>query len=110
MHQKQILADKNSADVIFNSYYPAWECQKHSLLRELYIKTYEELYPNKIHIEVIHAGLECGILLEKFSAIDAISIGSDIWDVHSVAECFSKSSFERIWNVIQKILLTLCGK
>lgn len=110
MHQKQILADKNSADVIFNSYYPAWECQKHSLLRELYIKTYEELYANKIHIEVIHAGLECGILLEKFSAIDAISIGSDIWDVHSVAECFSKSSFERIWNVIQKILLTLCDK
>ncbi|NDO47092.1 beta-Ala-His dipeptidase [Clostridium sp. MD294] len=110
MQQKQTLANKSNANVIFDSYYPAWEYQKHSSLRELYIKIYEKLYSNKLHINVIHAGLECGILLEKFSDIDAISVGSNIWDVHSVSEHFSKASFERIWNVIQKVLLKLCEK
>lgn len=104
---KRKLADKCGAEVVFDSDYPAWEYKKDSELRNLYIKCYEELFHKKIKTDVIHAGLECGVLSEKFPGVDAISIGPDIWNVHSVLECFSKQSFENVWCTLKKVLETV---
>ena len=56
-------------------------------------------------IEAIHAGLECGIFSGKIGPqLDCISIGPDMWDVHTSKERLSISSTERTWKFLKDIL------
>ena len=53
--------------------YPAWEYRSDSPLRDKMVRIFEEQYGHEPEVTVIHAGLECGILLEKNPKLDAIS-------------------------------------
>ena len=55
-------------------------------------------------VEVIHAGLECGLLAEKMPGLDSVSYGPDMQDIHTVKERLSISSTERIWNFTLEVL------
>ena len=55
-------------------------------------------------MEVIHAGLECGILSGKVPDLDCISIGPDLENVHTVNERMSISSTQNVWNFILALL------
>lgn len=107
--QKRELAARFGAAVAFDSEYPAWEYQAQSPLRALYMACFREQHQREMCAEVIHGGLECGLLLEHYPNIDAISVGPDIQDVHSVSERFSLPSLERVWALLQKVLLRLCS-
>ena len=52
----------------------------------------------------IHAGLECGLLLDKMPHAEAISLGPDMFDVHTPSERLSISSTERTWEFLVTIL------
>ncbi len=84
------------------SEYPGWEYKPDSLLREHYKRIYRESTGKDMRVEAIHAGLECGILGEKLPGIDAISIGPDLFDVHTVEERLSISSAIRVYQLLER--------
>ena len=87
-----------------SGHYPPWEFKPNSELRQLYCETYKEYFCRDIKIQAIHAGLECGVLSAKIKDLDCISIGPDIYNVHTTGEKLSISSVENIYNVILKVL------
>jgi len=84
--------------------YPGWPYARSSKLRDLCVKVYKEQYGKEPKIEVIHAGLECGILSSKIEGLDCISIGPDMFDVHTPDEKISISSIARVWEFIKAVL------
>lgn len=84
--------------------YPAWPVKKDSYLLHVAVKTYELLYKKSPKVEAVHAGLECGILSDKISGLDAISIGPDILDIHSAKERLSVESVKRTYEYVLNIL------
>lgn len=80
--------------------YPGWEYAPVSPLRDKYIATFKKLYNKDLTVGVIHAGLECGILSSKMSGMDIISIGPNMYDIHSPNEHLDLASCEKLWNVI----------
>ena len=88
--------------------YPAWEYRSESELRELSARVYRKLFGQEIVTESIHGGLECALMFEKKKEIDMISIGPDLYDVHTVNERADIASIIRTWNYIVKLLEGMC--
>ena len=84
--------------------YPAWEYKHDSKLREICVQIYEEEFHRKPIVETIHAGLECGIFSDRMPGLDIISIGPDMFDVHTPKERLSISSTVRVFDYIVKVL------
>lgn len=84
--------------------YPSWEYKADSPLRELYCSCYAEHYGKSPKIEAIHAGLECGVFDSKIANLDCISVGPNMFDVHTFNERLSISSTENVFRVILKVL------
>ena len=62
------------------------------------------MYGKKPTIEAIHAGVECGILAGKIEGLDCISMGPDIFDIHTPKERLSISSTARVWDMLVAFL------
>ncbi len=86
------------------SSYPAWEFKKDSPFRELAVSAYTELTGKKPKVEVIHAGLECGILSGKLPDLDCVSTGPNLQNVHTVRERMSISSVRNVWEFVLALL------
>lgn len=84
--------------------YPGWEYSPVSPLRDKYISSFKQLYGKDLTVGVIHAGLECGILASKTSGMDIISVGPDMYDIHSPNEHLSLASVNRVWNVLLDVV------
>ena len=84
--------------------YPEWEYAKNSKLEEICVETYEELMGKKPEIVAIHAGLECGLLLDAIKGAQAISIGPNLFDVHTPNEHLDILSTQRTWKYLVAIL------
>lgn len=87
-----------------SGHYPPWEFKENSELQKLYIDTYKEVTGTTPSVEAIHAGLECGIFYSAIEGLDCISIGPNLFDVHTVNEKMSISSTEKIFNVLIALL------
>ena len=87
--------------------YPQWDYNPDSPLRELAMKSYKKLTGKDGVCAAVHAGLECGYFHEKMPDCDMLSIGCDIFDVHSVNERVSVSSFMNVWELLLEILKEL---
>ena len=68
------------------------------------IKVYEKQNGTTPVVEVIHAGLECGLLADKIEGLDCISIGPNMRDVHTPDEVISISSIGRVWEFLKAVL------
>ncbi|CEM61937.1 aminoacyl-histidine dipeptidase [Treponema phagedenis] len=90
-----------------NSIYPPWEYEPKSVLRDTAVKTYKEVTGKEPLIEAIHAGLECGIIKKAIPGLDALSIGPNLYDVHTPDEHLSISSVKRTWDFLVKLLENL---
>lgn len=84
--------------------YPAWEYKKDSVLRPLMTEVYKEMYHKEPVIEVIHAGLECGLFYERIEGLDCVSIGPDMRDIHTSEERLSISSTKRVYEYLIEVL------
>ncbi|MBQ4606006.1 MAG: M20/M25/M40 family metallo-hydrolase, partial [Clostridia bacterium] len=87
--------------------YPGWAFRTGSRMQECYKETWKTLYGTDATIMGIHAGLECGLFMEKIPDMDIISIGPDIKDLHSPDESMSVSSFERMYALVVRMLAEL---
>ncbi len=82
-------------DINCYSDYPGWKYNENSKIRDLFCNTYKDLYGKEPIINSIHAGLECGIFFKKNPNLDIISIGPEMYDVHTPQERVSLSSIDR---------------
>ena len=87
--------------------YPGWEPDFNSKLVEISKKAYKKLFKEEPKIEVIHAGLETGILRKTFPKLDMISIGPTIKNPHSPDERLKIKSVEKMWNFLITLLMCL---
>ena len=87
--------------------YPAWEYRRDSRLRTVMVDVFRAQYGYEPKIDIIHAGLECGILSAKFPGLDCISMGPDLFDIHTPRESLSVSSVERTWKYLLEVLKAL---
>lgn len=99
-----LLAEQLGGRVDFQGDYPAWPYARESKLRDLCVKVFERQYGHKPKIEMIHAGLECGIISGKLEGLDCISFGPNQFDIHTPNEHVSISSAVRVWEYLKAIL------
>ena len=103
-NKTKLIADYVGANFENTDGYPAWEYAKDSKLEQLCIDVYEKLTGKKPIITAIHAGLECGLLLDKMPGCEAISMGPDMFEVHTPNEHVSITSIKNVWDYLVKVL------
>ena len=87
--------------------YPGWKPNVHSPLLEVTRKAYVTLFGEEPQVLAIHAGLECGLFLEKYPYLDMVSVGPQMYGVHSPQERLSISSTQRCWAWVCEVLKNL---
>jgi len=87
--------------------YPGWQPNMDSPLLAFARDTYLKVTGEEAVITAIHAGLECGIIGEKFPGMDMISVGPDMFDVHSPDERLSISSTARFYDYLKALIQAL---
>lgn len=92
------------ADVVHSAGYPGWKPNPESKILQVAKTRYEQLYSKTPEIKAIHAGLECGLFLEKYPHLDMVSCGPTITDAHSPAEQVNIPSVEKWWTFLLDIL------
>ncbi len=84
--------------------YPGWEYAENSKIRELLVEEYKKQYGKEPIIGAVHAGLECGILQKQIGKLDMISIGPDMFDVHTPNEKLDIESTKRTFKLLLSVL------
>lgn len=83
-----------------HSRYPGWNFEKNSAMREKYLESYRRVMGRDVEVTIIHAGLECGIIKNHISEMDAISVGPDMQGIHSPDEKMNLASCEKFWEIL----------
>ncbi|MCR5686934.1 MAG: beta-Ala-His dipeptidase [Lachnospiraceae bacterium] len=84
--------------------YPAWESDGISDFARSAKELYGRMFDRDIEIITIHAGLECAVFSKKIKGMDAISIGPDLFGVHTSSEKLSIESAAREWEFLLGLL------
>ena len=84
--------------------YPSWAPNPDSKLAAFCAEAYEQLTGKKPIVTAIHAGLECGVINSKCPGMDSVSIGPEMYDIHSTNERLSVSSTKRTYEFVKHIL------
>lgn len=87
--------------------YPGWTPNPSSPLLDITKKAYIDLFQSEPKVLAIHAGLECGLFLEKYPYLDMVSIGPQMYGVHSPQERLSIPSTDRCYAWLCQILKSL---
>lgn len=93
--------------VKFGDGYPGWKPNQDSRILKVAQESYKRLYGEEPLIKAIHAGLECGLFLEKYPHLDMISCGPTIRDAHSPAEQMNIPSVAKWWDYLLDILKSI---
>jgi dipeptidase D len=87
--------------------YPGWKPEPNSdLIRKLQA-VHQKLFGQPAKLIAMHAGLECGVIGEKYPGMQMVSFGPTIVDPHSPNERVQISTVEHFWNYLRQILETL---
>jgi dipeptidase D len=97
------------ASVEPNKGYPGWQPNMESRLLATALETWTKEFGETPRITAIHAGLECGIIGEKFPGTDMLSFGPTIRWPHSPAECVSIATVGRVAQFTRALLKALAG-
>lgn len=92
------------ADVKQGNGYPGWKPNPKSEILKVAKRAYRDLFDKEAKVKAIHAGLECGLFLEKYPSLDMISIGPTMRGVHSPDERLHIPSVEQFWKFLLEIL------
>jgi dipeptidase D len=86
--------------------YPGWEPNPGALL-ETAKRVYKDVFGRDAVIEIVHAGLECGIIADKVPGLEAVSFGPLIRGAHTPEEWADVQSTEDIWKLLAALLAEL---
>jgi dipeptidase D len=84
--------------------YPGWAPNPSSEVLQIAKTSYNTLFHVDPVVRSIHAGLECGLFLQKFPGLDMISFGPTIKDAHSPDEKINIGSVQKFWALLVHIL------
>jgi dipeptidase D len=84
--------------------YPGWKPNPASPIVKKTVEVYEKLFGEAPAVKAIHAGLECGLLIEKIPDMDAVSIGPEIHNAHSPEEKVQISSVTKFYRHLLAML------
>ena len=101
------LAGKHDCQSGCRGDYPAWEYRPESRLRDTMVCVYERMTGKKAVVDVIHAGLECGILAQKLPGLDCVSTGPSGEAIHTSQERLNIASARRTWEFLLEVLKQL---
>ena len=96
--------DLIGAEIIHESPYPGWKPNLDSKILAVTEKSYKKLFKEDAKVKAIHAGLECGLFLEKYPDLDMISFGPTIRGAHSPDERMHIPAVEKFWKLLVDVL------
>jgi dipeptidase D len=111
---KYALAERISAicalagfQSVIDSAYSGWKPDPSSALVKRMGQVHEELFGKPMEVSAIHAGLECGLIGEKYRGMEMVSFGPDMWEVHTPNEHVSVSSVANFWKLLVGVVEAL---
>ncbi len=84
--------------------YPGWKPNPDSEILKLAVEAYRDLFHEEPKVKAIHAGLECGLFLEKYPSLDMVSFGPTLRGVHSPDERMLIPTVDKYWKHLLEIL------
>lgn len=100
----------SGAEVVQGDGYPGWTPNPNSNILKTAEESYKRLFGKQPKIMAIHAGLECGLFLEKYPYLDMISFGPTLRDVHSPGEKINIPSVALWWEHLLDVLKSIPAK
>lgn len=95
------------AEVEHGEGYPGWAPNPQSKILKVAQDTYRKLFHKDAKVMAIHAGLECGLFLEKYPYLDMISFGPTLQDVHSPSERIEIATVDLWWRHLLELLKSI---
>ena len=96
--------DLAGAEVKHSNGYPGWAPDPNSEVRALTVEAYKDLFNQEPDVKAIHAGLECGLIGDKYPGMDMISYGPTIKGAHSPDERIQIETVVKFWDLTLEIL------
>ncbi len=84
--------------------YPGWKPDPKAALVKVVNAVHEKTFGKPMAIKAIHAGLECGLIGEKYPGMQMVSFGPSMWDVHTPDESVSIASVGNFWKLLVAVL------
>jgi dipeptidase D len=98
------IFELGGATVVQGEGYPGWKPDMDSAILKLARTTYQQLYGKEAEVKAVHAGLECGIIGEKYPGMDMVSFGPTLEGVHSPDEKIHLDTVPKFWEFLLGIL------
>ena len=92
------------ASVAHSDGYPGWTPNPDSAVAKIAVESYKKLFGNDPVVKSIHAGLECGLFLEKYPELDMVSFGPTIQGAHSPDERINIETVNKFWKLLVEVL------
>jgi dipeptidase D len=104
MHTVDAVFSLAGAQRDYREGYPGWTPNINSPILALTRTIYQRLFNAEPQVKAMHAGLECGLFLEKYPQLDMISFGPTIKNAHSPDEKLDIQSVEKFWMLLLEVL------
>lgn len=106
-HRVHAIAELAGASIEENEPYPGWKPNLKSEVLAATQRIHEKALGSKPELKAVHAGLECGVLLEKLPGMDMASIGPWIESPHSPSERVNVPSVATYWKLLKAVVAEL---
>ena len=106
----EALGQLAGAETVAKGSYPGWQPDATSPVMALVRETYQKLFNKTPNIQVIHAGLECGLFKKPYPEMDMVSIGPTITGPHSPDEQVHIESVGQYWTLLTELLKAIPAK
>ncbi|MDR2622085.1 MAG: aminoacyl-histidine dipeptidase [Dysgonamonadaceae bacterium] len=101
---KSVFTNACADQIESGNAYPGWDPNPDSQILKVMEKVFEKQRGHKPKVEVMHAGLECGIILSNVPGLDTVSFGPTIKFPHSPDEKVEIASVQKFWEYLTGIL------
>jgi dipeptidase D len=92
------------AEVVHSDGYPGWKPSLKSEILKITSKSYKNLFGKEPLVRAIHAGLECGLIYQKYKGIDMISFGPTIRGAHTPEEKIEIVTVGMFWELLTDVI------
>lgn len=99
-----------NANIQHSDGYPGWSPNTNSRILQITKASYQKLFGVEPVVRAIHAGLECGLFLEKYPSLDMISFGPTIRGAHSPDEKINIPTTQKFWDLLLDVLVNIPQK